>query len=249
VFWSDKETNLLQGDNDDGFRRARANEMRELFSFQSVDKVLEIGCGDGTLFSYLWGPRTDYKGIDFSPQFIEKFRAKYPAAKLECKEGASYQDGNLYDLIFLDGVLQHFDRGMLEQHLRNACFMMGDGGCLIWGSIPRRCLRMQYDLGRFGATKPSLVCLAKSWLARLLGRDAMGYWYEPAEIETLARKYGLRTKIVASSMFPYRFHAVLSKTAKPVGATVPIHGFSAEIKLKAGNGQSIPAAAWKSRLR
>jgi O-antigen/teichoic acid export membrane protein/SAM-dependent methyltransferase len=220
LFWSDKDNNLIDRDQMD-FRRARASEIRNLFPNRLTGKVLEIGCGDGSLFPHLQIPAAQYVGVDFSPQFIDKFRAKYPAAKLECVEGASYQDGDRYNLILLDRTVQHFDPEMLEQHLRNASIMMGDDGRLIWGSIPRRRLRMQFDLGVFGGTKPGLVRVAKSWVARLVGLDAMGYWYEPVEIEALAEKYGLQAEIVVSSLSPYRFHAVLSK-AEPRAAGVAV---------------------------
>lgn len=217
MFWADKKDNLIDRDQEE-FRRARAEEMGSLFTSGGAGKVLEIGCGEGSLFPHLHIPLAQYVGVDFSPQFIDKFRANFPSAKLECAEGASYQDGNLYDLILLDQTIQHFDREMLEQHLRNASFMLDDEGRLVWGSIPRRSLRTQFDLGKFGSSKPSLVRLFKCQLARLLGLDAMGYWYEPQEIETLARKCGLEVTIVASSLSPYRFHAVLSKAPVAPGS-------------------------------
>jgi hypothetical protein len=39
----------------------------------------------------------------------------------------------------------------------------------------------------------------------------MGYWYEPAQIAALARKYGFQARFVLSTTSPYRFHAVLRK--------------------------------------
>jgi SAM-dependent methyltransferase len=217
LFWSDKDNNLTDR-NRDGFRRARAHEVMSLFPYRNLGRVLEIGCGDGSLFPHFQIPVAHYLGIDFSPHFIDRFRSRYPAAKLECREGASFQDGNCYDLILLEQTIQHFDREMLEQHLQNACVMMGDDSRLIWGSIPRRRLRMQFDLGKYGPTKPTFTRLFKSWIARLLGLDAMGYWYEPAEIEALAQKYGLRAQIIVSSLLPYRFHAVLTKQTAPMSS-------------------------------
>ena len=217
MFWADKKDNLIDRDQEE-FRRARADEMLRLFGSRGAGKVLEIGCGEGSLLPHLNIPLAQYVGVDFAPQFIEKFRARFPSAKLECAEGASYLDGDRYDLILLDQTVQHFDREMLEQHLRNASLMLRDEGRLIWGSIPRRGLRTQFDLGKFGSAKPSLVRLVKCQLTRLLGLDAMGYWYEPDEMETLARKCGLEATVVASSLSPYRFHVVLSKTARSAPA-------------------------------
>src|SRR5579864_1844968 len=176
-------------------------------------RILEIGCGDGGLFPYLEVPAENYKGIDFSPQFIERFQAEYPDVQLECAEGASYLDGDTqYDVILTDALVQHFDRAMLQQHLQNAHRMISENGQLIWASIPQRKHRRKYDAGKWsGSGKTGAIRLLKSWVGRVLGMDAMGYWYEPAEIAALARKYGFHARFVLSSTSPYRFHAVLRK--------------------------------------
>jgi O-antigen/teichoic acid export membrane protein/SAM-dependent methyltransferase len=210
-FWADQDS-TLNGRDDEEFKRAQAHELRTLFPSESPRRVLEIGCGDGGLFPYLEIPAENYKGIDFSPQFIERFQATYPEVQLECAEGASYLDRQAqYDIILTDGIVQHFDRSMLEQHLQNARRMMSGTGQLIWGSIPKRDHRTNYDAGKWSASgKSSPARLLKSRVGRLLGMDAMGYWYEPAEIAALARKYGFHARFVPSNTSPYRFHAILS---------------------------------------
>ncbi len=211
-FWADKDS-TLNGREGEDFWRAQAGELKNLYSAHRPERVLEIGCGDGNLFPYFEIPPGSYKGVDFTPQFIDRFRSRQPAVNLECAEGASYFDREgHYDLILLNGIVQHFDRKMLEQHLRNAAAMMRDGGLLIWGSVPQRRHRREYDAGKWsGAGKESAMRLFKSWGGRLLGLDAMGYWYEPAEVVALAQKYGLHAQFVASELYPYRFHAVIRK--------------------------------------
>lgn len=210
-FWADKETTLNGGDGDE-FWRSQATELTQLFPAHPR-RVLEIGCGDGNLFPHFRIPAGNYKGVDFSPQFIERFRSREPSVQLECAEGASYvEHGEPYDMILLNGVVQHFDPEMLDQHLQNACTMMGETGLLIWGSIPQRKHRTAYDSGKWSKScKPSFIHLLRSWVCRLLGLDAMGYWYEPVEIAVLAKKYGLHTQFVSSRLYPYRFHALLTK--------------------------------------
>ncbi len=123
-----------------------------------------------------------------------------------------------YDMILLNGIVQHFDATMLEKHLQNACAMMGDDGLLIWGSVPQRRYRRQYDAGRWSTDgKPSPSRLIRSWGSRVIGLDAMGYWYEPPEIAALAGKYGLHAQFVPSKLYPYRFHAVLRKESAYAG--------------------------------
>lgn len=219
-FWADKES-TLNGREGEEFWRAQASELKRLYSSCPPGRVLEIGCGDGNLFPYFEIPPANYKGVDFAPQFIERFRSKQPSVNLECAEGASYLDRNAeYDLILLNGIVQHFDPEMLEQHLRNACAMMRGGSLLVWGSIPRRRHRREYDAGKWsGSGKTSAMRLIRSWGGRLLGLDAMGYWYEPEEVAALAQKYGLQARFVASDLYPYRFHAVLNKTVTKRDAT------------------------------
>jgi O-antigen/teichoic acid export membrane protein/2-polyprenyl-3-methyl-5-hydroxy-6-metoxy-1,4-benzoquinol methylase len=211
-FWADKGT-TLKGRDDEQFRRAHGAEVKGLLPARVTGRVLEVGCGDGGLFPYLGVPAENYKGIDFSPQFLRRFQAGYPSVQLECTEGASYLDRNTqYDVILSDGIVQHFDRAMLEQHLRNARDMMSEDGQLIWASIPQRKHRRRYDAGNWSTGgKSSPTRLLKSWAGRLLGMDAMGYWYEPTEIAALAVKYGFHARFVSSHLHPYRFHAVLRK--------------------------------------
>ena len=219
-FWADKDS-TLNGREGEEFWRAQAGELTRLYSSNLPGRVLEIGCGDGNLFPYFEIPPADYKGVDFTPQFIEQFRLKEPSVNLECAEGASYLDRDAeYDLILLNGIVQHFDSEMLEQHLRNACAMMRDGSLLVWGSIPQRRRRREYDAGKWsGSGKMSAMRLIRSWGGRMLGLDAMGYWYEPEEVAALAHKYGLQAQFVPSDLYPYRFHAVLSKTGTITNAT------------------------------
>jgi cyclopropane fatty-acyl-phospholipid synthase-like methyltransferase len=211
-FWADKDS-TLNGREGEEFWRAQAGELRILYSSEPPERVLEIGCGDGNLFPYFGISPANYTGVDFTPQFIERFRSKQPSVRLECAEGASYIDrATKYDLILLNGIVQHFDPKMLEQHLQNARSMMEDGGQLIWGSIPQRRYRRLYDAGKWsGRGKASVLRLLRSWGGRLLGLDAMGYWYEPEEVSALAKKYGLHAQFVPSDLYPYRFHAVIRK--------------------------------------
>jgi O-antigen/teichoic acid export membrane protein/SAM-dependent methyltransferase len=212
-FWADKNTTLNNREGEE-FWRAQASELKNLYSAKPPRRVLEIGCGDGSLFPYFGIPPANYKGVDFTPQFIERFRSKEPAVRLECAEGASYFDGGTkYDLILLNGIVQHFDSEMLEQHLQNARAMLQEGGILIWGSIPQRRYRRYYDAGKWsGKGKMSAYRFLRSWGGRLLGLDAMGYWYEPGEVSALAMKYGLQVQFFPSDLYPYRFHAAIRET-------------------------------------
>ena len=213
-FWADRESSLTGRQSQESWRD-QAEEITELYASTHPKSVLEIGCGDGSLFPFFGIAAANYKGVDFTAKFVERFRSRQPAVQLECAEGASYVDlSRQYDLILLNGIVQHFDHAMLEQHLANARIMLRDGGLLIWGSIPHRRHRRQYDAGKWsGKGKTSAARLIRSWGGRFLGLDAMGYWYEPAEIAKLAGKHHLHAEFVPSTYCPYRFHCVIRKPA------------------------------------
>jgi O-antigen/teichoic acid export membrane protein/SAM-dependent methyltransferase len=232
-FWADRDSAVTGRDGED-CRREQALELTSLYSAAHPKRVLEIGCGDGSLFPYFGISAACYKGVDFTPKFIERFRSCEPSVQLVCAEGASYLDrAHQYDLILLNGIVQHFDGQMLEQHVQNARTMLRDGGLIIWGSIPRRRHRREYDAGKWsGSGRASAARLLRSWGGRILGLDAMGYWYEPGEIVALADKYGLCADFVPSNLYPYRFHAVIRKPARSgdaqsrsAGAPDETHGF------------------------
>src|ERR1039458_4251308 len=46
-------------------------------------RILEIGCGPGTIVSYL--PPSDYLGFDLSPEYIELAKRRFPKARFVCE--------------------------------------------------------------------------------------------------------------------------------------------------------------------
>lgn len=212
-FWADK-TSPLHKSASAQFYQDCAAELRAIFPEKPLTRALEIGCGDGRMFSFLQLPACSYTGVDFSSQFVESFRSRHPGLTLKCSEGSSYVEPDaLYDLIFSHGVVQHFDPAMLSRHLRGAKAMMNRDSVLVCGSVLDKGRRFEYDSGF--QLRGSLACyvrLAKSCARRALGLDHMGYWYSRDEFSTIARLNGFEVSFVHSSVYPYRFHAVLRFT-------------------------------------
>jgi len=136
AFWA-KQTSPLHPSDTPEFRRMYASEMRILFDDASPKRVLEIGCGNGTLFEFLGFNCLQYKGVDFSPSLLEGFKSRYPGVNLELREGSSYVDkDNKYDLIFSNEVIHNFDMPMLDRHFACARAMMHEKSLFICASIP-----------------------------------------------------------------------------------------------------------------
>jgi lipopolysaccharide exporter len=225
-FWENKKS-PLHGTDSAEFYQNLAVELKSLFPREPSANVLEIGCGDGSLFQYLGLAGDKYTGVDFSPSLLELFRRRHPKLQLCCAEGSSFlESGGKYRLIFSHGVVQHFDQDMLHLHFENARRMMNDDSILVCASVLDKARRLQYEAGlQTKGTLPRMIRLGKSTLSRALGRDVMGYWYSREEFAKIANAHGLEASFSESSTFPYRFHATL----RPQSQRPARHGHEATL--------------------
>src|ERR1043166_7794314 len=70
------------------------------------NRILEIGCGPGTIIPYL--PECEYLGFDVSASYIEQARNRYPQAKFVCERVSGYNlPGNEYFDIVLALAILH----------------------------------------------------------------------------------------------------------------------------------------------
>jgi len=82
------------------------------------DKVLDVGCGNGRLFSDLKNKKVSYLGIDFSEELLKIGKKKHPKAeflKVDISRPEDWQKvKGLYDVIFCIAVLHHFPTFKLQ---------------------------------------------------------------------------------------------------------------------------------------
>lgn len=83
--------------------------LRDYIRAAPGDRVLDIGCGPGTMVPYL--PGTDYVGIDSSSEYIERARERYPRARFVCQRVGEYDlvEPDCFDIVLALGVLHHLD--------------------------------------------------------------------------------------------------------------------------------------------
>lgn len=91
------------------------------------DKVLEIGCGIGTIAHKLAAKGCDVTGIDLSPVAIEYGRKKYPGLRLlvQAAEELGFPDGS-FDVVLSLDVFEHI--AAVEQHVREVARVLNSGG-------------------------------------------------------------------------------------------------------------------------
>lgn len=88
------------------------NELYDLVNkyVQNNQKILDIGCGNGRLFSILKNKNIEYLGIDNSKELINIAQEKYKNfknSKFKVKDLLEINYNKKFDLIFLIAVLQH----------------------------------------------------------------------------------------------------------------------------------------------
>jgi len=83
--------------------------LREYIRPAPGDRVLDIGCGPGTMVPYL--PGTEYVGLDVSTEYIERARNRFPQARFVCQGVGKYDsvEPSSFDIVLGLGVLHHLD--------------------------------------------------------------------------------------------------------------------------------------------
>jgi len=159
------------------FSRTRANVWEEFRSlseyFQTGDKVLDLGCGNGRFFNLAVQPdrQVQYWGVDNSEKLIQLARQNYPAGQFVVGDGLELPFAeDFFDKVLCVAVLHHLPGyEMRREFLRQAHRTLKKGGLLVlavWVAWPRR---------RY------LGLAAKYFWLKLAGRSKLdwGDFYEP----------------------------------------------------------------------
>jgi SAM-dependent methyltransferase len=213
-YWANLTTPQHASESEENYQ-VLAGELRLLFADRTIDRVLEIGCGNGALFTHLgFHTVTRYVGIDFSPAMLAEFGARFPGVELVVADAANFCSTENFDLIFSSHVVQYWDRGQLAQHLDHARSMIAADGLVVLAGIPWSRLRLAYardDLtggDLTGGERRSLPMAALGVAHELIFPD-IGHWYDFPEFKKLATSRNFRVAFRGSGYYPYRFHAVL----------------------------------------
>src|SRR5271169_973964 len=205
AFWAHRVAPLHKRDAGD-FYAEHAADLRLLFAKLNPRTVLELGCGNGAMYSYLGFEGTAYKGVDFSKTMLRDFAARYPGVELECGNIASFADERQYDLIFMESVAQYCDPDKLATVFKSVRSLMHKESVFTCSSIPLKAARAAYMTGALAPpTRRSLLAVVKGRItASLPWPDSMGYWYEPRWVAELATNLGMRAEFYGCHSYVYR---------------------------------------------
>ena len=179
-------------------------------------RVLELGCGPGSLFEIIGFDRAkSYRGVDFSETMLETFRATHRGVDVLCADASSYIDDSKYDLIFSNAMVQYFSGRMLACHIARAHAMLAPGGTIVIGSVPWRGARAAYHLQSYYPGSEQHLIKRLAVLARsYLGVDQIGHWHSYRVFSRFAKKKGLSATYFGCLQYPYRFHVRMDDTSQ-----------------------------------
>ncbi|MDQ1739269.1 MAG: hypothetical protein QOE53_921 [Pseudonocardiales bacterium] len=215
-YWANKTTPLHARETEADFR-ALAGELRLLYADHRIDSVLEVGCGNGAMFTHLGfdaAPR--YVGIDFSQAMLDSFSERFPDAELLVADAAEFQTTEKFDLVFSSHASQYWNRAQLASHLDRAASMITAGGLIVIAGTPWSRMRLAYGRGDLtggdltGGQRRRLPMAAWSAVRELIRPD-IGHWYDLPDFTTLASARGLQVAFRGSGHYPYRFHAIFRR--------------------------------------
>ena len=91
-----------------GPRRSRIL-VEEYIRPRKGDRILEIGCGPGTIVPYL--AESEYVGFDASTEYVEQARKKFPHAKFMCARVSQYtlSQPSYFDIVLALAIVHHLD--------------------------------------------------------------------------------------------------------------------------------------------
>jgi SAM-dependent methyltransferase len=94
-------------------------------------RILEIGCGPGTIVSYL--PQSDYSGFDLSPKYIELAKRRYPNAHFVCERVSQFSlaKEQSFDVVLALGIVHHLEDAEARQLFQVARDALKPGGKLV----------------------------------------------------------------------------------------------------------------------
>lgn len=114
-----------------GGSRARVSFVRQHVKPKENDKVLDIGCGPGSILEFL--PMVDYVGFDSNSAYIEAAKKRFAGrAQFMCRNvSRDAITGSSFDLVLALGILHHLKDDEASQLLELAHNALRTGGRLV----------------------------------------------------------------------------------------------------------------------
>jgi trans-aconitate methyltransferase len=97
--------NAAQYDAKHAFVYEKAKGLVELLAPQAGERILDLGCGTGTLTAEIAERGVEIRGVDRSEEMISQARKKFPALKFEALDARELRFNAEFDAVFSNAVL------------------------------------------------------------------------------------------------------------------------------------------------
>jgi SAM-dependent methyltransferase len=150
----------------DGYRKSLA---REYIRAGQSDRILDIGCGPGSMVPYLLS--SEYVGFDANPDYIQLAQGRFPEAHFTCEQvnESNLPQSEYFDIVIALGILHHLDDPEAVQLFRMARRTLKPEGRLItadgvWLASQSKFAKflLSRDRGRFVRHAEEYVALAST---------------------------------------------------------------------------------------
>jgi 2-polyprenyl-3-methyl-5-hydroxy-6-metoxy-1,4-benzoquinol methylase len=142
--------------------------------------VLDLGCGNGVPISrVLMENGLSVWGVDASAKMVAAFRARFPAAPVECspvEESALF--GRAFDAVMAWGLMFLLAPATQELVIRKAAGVLGSGGRFLFTSPPVVC---EWADAMTGQTSVSLGAERYIQLLEEAGLTVVGQWEDEGQ--------------------------------------------------------------------
>ena len=143
------------------------------------DRILEIGCGIGTIVNELSSKGHDIIGIDISGEAIEYGRKKYDCLHLEVQaaEILPYKDESFEAVLSFD-LFEHI--AAIDKHISEVRRVLGPGGYYLF-QTPNKCSNIIYET---------------LWTKSLQWRRYHPSLHSPGQLRRRMARHGFETRFV-----------------------------------------------------
>jgi cyclopropane fatty-acyl-phospholipid synthase-like methyltransferase len=114
-----------------GSAEYRRTLVKEHIRPRQNDRVLDIGCGPGSMVPYM--PTSEYIGFDANADYIRRAQRRFPEARFVCERVREHNlpQSEYFDIVVALGIVHHLDDAEAVQLFRMARHALKPEGRLI----------------------------------------------------------------------------------------------------------------------